>query len=873
MKVFQRVNRPPTHPYISRAISATKKVADPNQQLRQIRYSSSDHYAGGWPRFSADSEDMPTALILRACARLESSVTPQAWTRRVAFLTLRHNNTKTLTLFPRPYHLEALSSSPEAGSQILSQLRPRNTDPKSFNAHAVEPTQDSETKPFSRRGHEKEQETHEGSNTEQRSRLGRKGSSKASQNGQFYQQRRRRDPEAIRKTAEERRKIEDRKKKNQEKYNQWGYLRHQYSGTELILVRRQFNIWKRRIELVAAPVNPDSWTWLEDGKFLFELESVSDMKKAWHKLDVESRKILWPTMMLSTLHLCPGKAVQVLEATLDPLPPGYAILDVAHCCITNLRLKNIRVLRDRYAKADEVLELFAKLIEDIPSGHVPFRQSTLGYLAKYLPTEQAAEMLQILQRSGIKLHQNTLLHFARRLAPSRPHKAKAFEILRGIADKGHDLNSVGFASVVTTLLLSREATSAWSESDDTFSPQRAMEYFLERGFSPNLISFTSLIESLCLQGDIAEAVRLPLLLVENGAELDKRCYTTVFRGAKASLKASNVQLALDVARAAKAPYVDVVNNLLHSIFHFAEMESRDKKYPSPWTVPTFGPMLRIYAKKFDLERLQWLLPDSLPLILSQEDVDGTEKFRSGSRREWDFRSTIVPVVNEFLERTDAPLRKPNAQTLAIMLRSYIKTIYRPYDLMSFYSFFKSRLEECGTDKNWARELVKDQGSVIHDTLIMVMLERKALLRPALQVFGDMLRDTLISKTKEEGKETTQSDNFPVHPAPSLFTFSILIHGLLMRREKMLAEQVLQAMREHSLEPNLVTWNTLAKGYASMQNLSQTVGTLQDLEAAGYKPDMHTFKAFSRLKDQTRALETMEKIINENKKRLEQHQSQ
>ena len=134
----------------------------------------------------------------------------------------------------------------------------------------------------------------------------------------------------------------------------------------------------------------------------------------------------------------------------------------------------------------------------------------------------------------------------------------------------------------------------------------------------------------------------------------------------------------------------------------------------------------------------------------------------------------------------------------------------------------------------------------------------------------MLRDAMKLKAPEAGQESpTDLDSSPVHPAPSFFTFSILIHGLLMQGNKMMAEQVLQVMRERGMEPNLVTWNTLIKGYAAMQNLPRTVGTLQDLEAAGFKPDVSTFKAFSRLKDQTKALKMMEGIIDANKRMMEQ----
>ncbi|KPM36671.1 hypothetical protein AK830_g9906 [Neonectria ditissima] len=790
-----------------------------------------------------------------------------SWTRRASSLGLRQSHTRFGAFATRPYYATSpLFSEPSQVSgekpQILTQL---NIKDASAQPLTPSPAQS-----------DPESGAPENHNTEDARKpkpgSGKKTGKKGPKNPPGARSSR---PKNSGKSSEQSTKrpavLSPSEKFN---YNQWGYIRHQHPPEEVVPARRRFNYWKRKLDNIMEPKNPSSWPWRDDGKWLFELEDASSMRKAWEALDVESRIETWPNVMLSTLYNCPEKAVQVIEATLDPLPPGFAISDALFYHTLKLPAEGLKISGDQGSKADETVELVTKLIVDLPPKYVPLRQETLGVLATKLPVDHAAEVYHVLKQAGMSLHRNTLLHYASAMAKSHSHKEKAYGILRDMARDKVNLNNPVVASVITTLLHSKQTGDGWSNSEESlFSPQRAMEFFLENGYSPNLVSFTALVDSLCKQGDITEAIRLPLLLAENGADLDERCYTTVFRGAKNSMKASNVRQALEVAKAAKAPYVDVLNNTLHSIFYFAEIECRDKKYQAPWVLPLFTPMLSIYAKKFDLQPLQWLVPDTLPLILEQGSEDGPEKFRSGPPREWEFKHTIIPVVNEFFESGDGPQQTPNSTTLAIMLRAYIKSLNNPYDIMTFYTFFKSRLEEPDAGHNWAAEMVKEQGSIIHDTLILAMLERKSLLRPALQVFGDMLRDTMRPKAKEYAKEElATADAPPVHPAPGLFTFSILIHGLMMRSEKMLAEQVLQVMREHNLEPNLVTWNTLAKGYASMQNLSQTVGTLQDLEAAGFKPDVHTFRAFSRLKDQTRALQTMERIIDTNKKRLEQDQA-
>ncbi|KAL7793539.1 hypothetical protein V8C37DRAFT_99224 [Trichoderma ceciliae] len=664
-----------------------------------------------------------------------------------------------------------------------------------------------------------------------------------------------------------------------EMHLQWGYIRHRHSASQLVSARKSFTFWKTKFWKVSRPDKPEEpkvpWPWRDSATWLFELNGVRSMQKAWKSLELDSRRNQWPIMMLSTLDRCPEKAHMVLEATLDPLPPGYAINDVLLFVAQRLRINGIKNVRERTIKAEEVLEVMAKVLEDAPAGYVPLGQRTAGLLARKLPSNQASELYSMLQRANIKLHPNTQLQFAGKLAGEMAHKNTAFEILKRLADCGVDLNAPSPSSAITTLLHCRITHGGWSGRKSSFSAKDTLEYFMDRGFVPNVINATAFLDSLCQQTEVEEAIRLALLFAESGVQLDAKAWSTIFRGAKGSLKIENVVKSFDVAKAAGAPYVDVLNNALHAVFYFAEMESREKRFSAPWIYPLFGPMLRAYAKKFELEPLQLWLPDSLPLMLTQTTGNDGEKFDSSRPRRWEFLETIVPLTENFFSaQSGGPKLQPNTTTIAIMLRAYVKTLQHPYDIMAFYAFFKARLEEQGGKEGFAIQLIQDQGSLIHDTIIMAMTERRGLSRPALQVFGDMLKDHLQRTAPEsaEGSEPRAYNDHGramalIHPPPGLCTFSILVRGLLNGGDRILAEQVIQVMKEQGVEPNLVTWNTLTKGYAAMQNINKTVSTLQDMEAAGFEPDLFTFKAFGKLKDQGRALERMEGIIDVNRQNM------
>lgn len=645
-------------------------------------------------------------------------------------------------------------------------------------------------------------------------------------------------------------------------------------------------MWYKNWTEVTVPLKKlrEARFWQDEGEWMFKLEGVPAMRKAWATLDAEQRKQQWPTMMLSTLHFCPDRASMVLEATLDDLPPGYAIHDVLLFCAKYLHLANFRTARERAVKADEILELVSKVIETLPPRHVPIGQRTFGILARKLPSSQVKELYDIMVRAGVKLHANTQLHFASKLAGKLDHKGTAFTILKALTEGSIDLNGPNVASVITTLLHCKGTDDALPQTSDVFSPKDALQYFMEKGLVPNVIGLTAILSSLCRRGEVDEATRLALLFSESGVQLDAKACVTIFNGAKISRKAENVTMALDVAKASNMPYVDVLNNMLHTAFYFAEADTRERRREPPWVLPLFIPLLHIYAKKFDLAPLQAWLPDTLPLLLVKDDMEAgvvpdkkeaVAKFGPRQSMSWDSLQSILPVAKDFFSRDVGPRLQPSSTTLATMLRAYIKSLQNSYDIVAFYRHFKSRLEEqVGADS--FTQLVEDQGTIIHDTFIMAMLERKGLQREALQVFGDMLKSRLRQTRRPDGSwrsKQKMDEDTTVHPTPNLFTFTILLRGLVAQKESVLVDQILQVLREHRIQPNIVTMNTLIKGYASMQNINQTVESLQSLEEAGFKPDMFTFEAFGRLKDQDKAFKIMENIIDVNARRMFEEQDE
>ncbi|RDA90819.1 hypothetical protein CP533_0506 [Ophiocordyceps camponoti-saundersi (nom. inval.)] len=636
-------------------------------------------------------------------------------------------------------------------------------------------------------------------------------------------------------------------------YLQWGYVRHHGKS-----FRKGYIAWKIELNRVLRDQGHYSTTWIQQGRFLFELDDIDAMREAWEAKKLKTRQRIWPHVMLSTLCICPEKLMRVLDATLDLPPPGYAIHDLLVIIARTFKVDTRATVAQKTAQADEMLGLIVRVFEDLPAGHVPFCQRTFGILARELPCQQTSELYKLLLKKGCKMHEYTLLRFASKFASESVHKPKSLDILLQLAAKGTDLNKMPMTGVVTLLLHCKEPhrDGPTDRSEPPFSPKDALERLVEAGLAPNVINVTAVLDSLGQQGEVDESIRLALLFSDCGIQLDKTAWVTVVRSAKHSLDVDKFVQSLEVAKKAMASQRDLFNYGLHSVMYFANLESREVERPPPWTVPLFEPMLELYASRFSLAPLQTWFPEPLPLMLAGPPP-GRES-TSSYVQEWRFRQSILPVVeglfyNNVTART--PQLQPDTTTLSTMIRAFIRTLKSPMRVMSYFFFFRTQLER---RTSAARSLLDDKGSLVHDAFIMAMTERDGLLSPALELFGEMVRENLPPSPEEQqeedqGQAKKTTKRLPIHPTPSTITLALILRGLLGRDDVKTAREIIQVMKELGVHLNLPGWNTLLKGYASMQYMHDTVATLQNLEAAGYRPDVFTFDAFAKLHRQRDAI--------------------
>ena len=670
----------------------------------------------------------------------------------------------------------------------------------------------------------------------------------------------------------------------------------------------------------------DDWRCLRE---LLDQGGAAGMTLKWQELPLEQRESQWLGVMAYALRFEPERAHVVLEATMEQgVTPSYAVSDAVHFITTWFsRLPSRK--HEMYASTVPV-QLMKQSLQTLKG--IEHTQESLYLAIRQLKeTRDVADLFTALRKAEHHIHQNTLLQFTSRFARDPQFKPLALDVIRGMLKEGQlDINSLHGAAACTSLLafskpvedakilpapekqasaiVGEDQPSTATDHQSQTSVEDLFQSLLELGMRPNVITFTGVIRTFCLEKRFDVALRVYSSMLEMGIVPDDHLYSILLAGARRS---SSLETAMKIIRDIHAwDCRDAVvwNDLLRTILTFAVAEANPEDSKPTHIVPAFPRMLQAYLKKFDAKELHklTLIPDLEALLPHNLQYSDSERNR------WEWESQFAPLLDDPGFRSAGVPQTPGSDTLCIMLIGYIKSLSNPQSVLAFYTNIRNLIKSGDETVN---KLIYNNGAYntfLHDSVIKKLSEWPGMMRAALDVVGDMLKDNLVTKAaspetksaklrkldiaaknlkvewgltdsseKDEpdkaftGKEATeeeagrqQNERISKHPPPSKYTWSILVHGFMHSGNPEQAESVLRLMREQGVEPNNVTLNTLAAGYSRMANVKKTVETVILMEKSGYEPDDYTTRTMLRLPNPELALTMLEKAKEREKERIE-----
>lgn len=542
------------------------------------------------------------------------------------------------------------------------------------------------------------------------------------------------------------------------------------------------------------------------------LENIKEMEASWQGRLLVRRKKVWPFLMRTALECCPERARMVLEATLAPLPPGYAVQDViAFLALWQRSLPPDEAGSHGDALVDLVVRLLPLYYNRYDTRFV-LRQNTIYHLIQ--GAEQSAkveELYNCLVIHDHELHPNTLLQFADRFAQDPERKEVAIRMVLAMVDSGGaQLNLGPWARLCTTILsFSPERAPPEQRAARISAITTALEDFIERGLVPDLIHFTSLIRTLCIYGEMRTAWHVLAIMRGHDIKPDAVLMCTLLRGVRGRYLSENkVELLRSLAVESEAVNVPFFNTLLSNILACSITAARrltppwrrlPRRIASPQPIPAFKPMLYYYCKVFPLEPLQRLIPIDLAAL-----AEVSRPVMSGST--WEPITRLFPLF----EDTSALVTEkqaPTGATLAAMYLAYVKSLSEASSVLSLYSYLSQLIRK---GDPIVTSFMAEKNTLLHDAIIKRLAEFPHMLRAALDVMGDMLKS---DRAREEDKQNARGKGAKPaaarsHPAPSVYTWNIVMHACMRHGQHESGERILHMMRQHGVRPNVVTWSIL-----------------------------------------------------------------
>ncbi|KAK3403466.1 hypothetical protein B0T20DRAFT_458513 [Sordaria brevicollis] len=634
-------------------------------------------------------------------------------------------------------------------------------------------------------------------------------------------------------------------------------------------------VWDRR-ELDEEEMNKHRATLLESRRpeiyiiqDLLCQRDVDYMRQAWELMPKEYRAKLWQPVMLNTLELFPDRAPDIFRAIFEENGTNFYSAVDSFLYMTEYLERLEGPMQSEYGRAVADALLFC--YRNTKERYICLRQNTIYRILKNATTEQAYDLLTTIKAYRQPLHVNTKQQFVWYLAKTPEYKPAAADLLREMIHKGeldvNGLHSAALATAILTFPIMRKQTQAASKEDDENLPvlrSQLNQELLELGLQPNIIHYTTIVRNLCDNDELGTAWQVYDLMTSQGVQADFYFWSHMLHGATLKNDHGSFRRILELLPVEAWQDPVITNGVLAFIYTTTIWELRKRRMKPPVPIPSFEYMFRTYSKIFDLGPLQSLLNIDLETYTTEIHQRELENM-SPSWSNWQSMRSIRSILQHVPDLGPEAKLQPGNDTLNMMVVAFIRNFSQPYSLIEFYSNFRTRLKRGDPT---ILSFVNSKGTMVHDTIIKAIMEWQGtnMARVALDIVSDMLKDAAASRALFDA-DPNKPDLEPRHPAPNVYTWSVLLHGFMHRREhREQGDRIFKMMREHGVDPNRVTWNTLIAGHARLQAVGNTASALQRMEAAGYKPDRFTLRAFSYLLNRDGALQMMQRLEDKKNRR-------
>ena len=654
---------------------------------------------------------------------------------------------------------------------------------------------------------------------------------------------------------------------------QFKHLQETVPPEQLPQAARRFRIWKKDFSQAwghqllnhslsmtghIIPKPKDSGE--EHLRALLLAGEVDAMRERWQKRSLDARIKTWPHVMADCLTLAPHEAHKVLEATFDPdVVPFYAVRDTISFLVKRYHLL-ARAGPTEYGKV--LPGLLIQILRESSEGFVKFTQHSLYTISQVAEPDLLLDLYAELRIYKHHIKAFTKLHFIAGVAKHAEYKRHAVEIFRDLIQE-HDivLQSAPVMAACTSMLAFTEKDA----KDTALSETRAyiLEELTSLGIQPNLITFTAIIRNLSLAHDFRNAMQVFDLVQSHRISPDLHLYSILLNGCKYSGDFKTMgKLISQLVKDHDCRDPVIWNDVIHSIHYIYSVNIEHFRPTGPWgirVIPAFPPMLQVFAKVFNMEPLQRLLPmHNLDELLEDARNPNTATLTQGP-----WNAKVAGLLN-IVEQLEPKHIEPTPWTLAIMLSGFLRSQSSVYPVVSFYASFRRMIATGAPEATFITQYT----TAVHDNVIRYLGRWPGMLRVALDVVNDMLDDAKRdSRVEGVPAATAATAVSKFHPAPSIYTWTILLNALVHNRQLEQAERLMKVMRNHGVEPTRVTWNALIAGYARTQSVPGTVSALQRAERAGWPQDEFTLRAFSLLTHQEEALSLMEEMVERREQML------